>query len=112
MGKYMKKLFRIQFFGSQSDNRKSKIQNRKLAGLSMIVCVLVMTGAVAQAQQPAKMPRVGILFIGGAINHTLKHSSKDFESVATPKAKISSSITATRKASKIAFLRLRLNWFS
>jgi putative tryptophan/tyrosine transport system substrate-binding protein len=37
----------------------------KRLGLSMIVCVLVVAGVVAQAQQPAKMPRVGILFIGG-----------------------------------------------
>jgi putative ABC transport system substrate-binding protein len=37
----------------------------KWLGLSMIVCVLVVTSAVTQAQQPAKMARVGILFIGG-----------------------------------------------
>jgi hypothetical protein len=39
----MKKLFRIQFFGSQSDNRKSKIENREaipqkvLAGADKVI---------------------------------------------------------------------------
>jgi putative tryptophan/tyrosine transport system substrate-binding protein len=42
-------------------NRKSKIQNRKWLGLSVIAFVLVVTGAVAQAQQPAKIPRIGYL---------------------------------------------------
>ncbi len=54
---------------SRFDNRKSKtcpelcrrIQNLKWAGLSVIAFVLVVTGAVAQAQQPKKVPRVGYL---------------------------------------------------
>ena len=68
----MNSIFRIRFFDSQSDNRKSKaypelsrrIQNRKRGGIVAIVVTLVMCGAVAQAQQP-KVPRVGILFMGG-----------------------------------------------
>jgi ABC-type uncharacterized transport system substrate-binding protein len=54
---------------SSSDNRKSKacpepsrrIQNQKWLGLSVIAFVLVMTGAVATAQQPTKVPRIGYL---------------------------------------------------
>jgi putative tryptophan/tyrosine transport system substrate-binding protein len=42
-------------------NRKSKIQNLKWLGLSVIAFVLVVTGAVAQAQQPKKVPRIGYL---------------------------------------------------
>jgi ABC-type uncharacterized transport system substrate-binding protein len=61
----MKRIFPSRYFASQSDNPKSKIENLKWLGLSMIVCVLVVAGVVAQAQQPAKMPRVGVLFIGG-----------------------------------------------
>src|SRR5512144_3237797 len=57
----MKTLFRIRFFGPQSDNRKSKIQKRKWLGLSVIAVVLVVAGAVARAQQPTKMPRIGYL---------------------------------------------------
>ena len=40
---------------------ESKIQNRKskMAGLSVIAFVLVVVGAVAHAQQPAKIPRIG-----------------------------------------------------
>src|SRR5262245_6226622 len=47
---------------SLSDNRKSKIQNRKLVGIFALVVTLTIGGAVAQAQQPKKVPRIGILF--------------------------------------------------
>jgi ABC-type uncharacterized transport system substrate-binding protein len=57
------------FLNSCSDNRKSKtcpeprrrIENLKWVGLSVIAFVLVVTGAVAQAQQPKKVPRLGYL---------------------------------------------------
>src|ERR1700740_2438851 len=52
-----------------SGNPKSKAcpepcrrsQNRKWVGLSIISFVLVMTGAVVQAQQPKKVSRIGYL---------------------------------------------------
>jgi putative ABC transport system substrate-binding protein len=55
-----------------SDNRTSKtctelsrsIQNRKWAGLFAIVVALTMSVARAEAQQPKKVPRVGILNTG------------------------------------------------
>jgi ABC-type uncharacterized transport system substrate-binding protein len=50
-----------QFLASFSDNLKSAIQNRKWLGLSVIAYMLVMAGAVAQAQQPKKFPRIGYL---------------------------------------------------
>src|SRR5438034_851570 len=59
----MKKLFRIQFFGAQSVNLKSEIQNRKWAGLFAIVVALTVCGARAEAQQPTKIPRIG--YLGG-----------------------------------------------
>jgi hypothetical protein len=46
----------LQVLNSCSGNRKSKIQNRKWLGLSVIAFVLVAAGAVAQAQQPKKVP--------------------------------------------------------
>ena len=46
---------------SCSDNRKSKIQNRKSVGLSIIAFVLLVTGAAAQAQQQKKIARIGYL---------------------------------------------------
>src|SRR4051812_13066833 len=54
---------------SLSGNHKSKscpeycrsIQNRKWVGFSLIALMLAVTGAVAQAQQPAKIPRIGYL---------------------------------------------------
>ena len=52
-------LMRLQV--SSSDNRKSKIQNRKLAGIVTLVITFAMCGAVAEAQQPKKVPRIGFL---------------------------------------------------
>jgi hypothetical protein len=42
-------------------NRKSKIENLKWLGLSVIAFVLVVNGALALAQQPAKVYRIGYL---------------------------------------------------
>ena len=51
--------------GSYSGNRqaapRTKIQNPKWLGLSLIVFVLVVAGAVADAQQPGKIFRIGLL---------------------------------------------------
>jgi putative ABC transport system substrate-binding protein len=58
--KYMDKKS-IRFPDFRSDNLKSKIQNLKWLGLSVIAFVLVVTGAVAEAQQPTKVPRIGFL---------------------------------------------------
>ena len=60
------------FSSSYSDNPKSKtcpelrrrIQNRKWLGLSVFAFVLAMCGAVAHAQQPAKIPKIGFLGSG------------------------------------------------
>ena len=45
----------------RSDNRKSKIQNRKLVGLVVLALAFTMCGAVATAQQTAKIFRIGFL---------------------------------------------------
>ena len=57
----MKTLFRIRFFASQSDNRKSKLQNRKWVGLFAIALTFLFGEAAAQAQQPGKIFRIGFL---------------------------------------------------
>jgi putative tryptophan/tyrosine transport system substrate-binding protein len=62
----MKTLFRVRFFGPQSDNRKSKIQNRKLAGILAVVVTIALSGAVATAQQAGKIVRIGFLDAGTA----------------------------------------------
>jgi ABC-type uncharacterized transport system substrate-binding protein len=46
---------------SFSDNLKSKIENRKWAGLFAIVLALTFVVARAEAQQPKKVPRIGSL---------------------------------------------------
>src|SRR5206468_762777 len=43
------------------DNRKSKIQNRKLVGLVVLALAFTMCGAVATAQQTGKIFRIGFL---------------------------------------------------
>ena len=62
----MTKIFLARIFGFHSDNLKSKIKNQKWMGLSVVALVLVMTGAVATAQQPSKVIRVGCLLAASA----------------------------------------------
>src|SRR5262249_1675156 len=64
----MKKLFRVRFGDSQSDNLKSKIQNRKSAGLFSIIVALAFAfgGGEAQAQQTGKNFRIGFLDVSTA----------------------------------------------
>ena len=57
----MKKLFRIRFFGSHSDNPKSAIQNPKWLEIVALVFTFAMCGAAVEAQQPTKIPRIGFL---------------------------------------------------
>jgi hypothetical protein len=59
--KYMKKLFRIRFFGSHSDNPKSAIQNPKMAGDCCSSFHVRNVWAAVEAQQPTKIPRIGFL---------------------------------------------------
>ena len=55
----MHKTFRIRFGVSVSDNRKSKIENLKWEGFSVIAFVLVVAVAVAQARQAKKVYQKG-----------------------------------------------------
>ena len=75
----MKQKLLRRFLSFRSDNRKSKtcpepsrrIQNRKLAGVVAIGITLAMCGAVAQAQQPAKVPRIAFLAGGSRSGDSL-----------------------------------------
>jgi putative tryptophan/tyrosine transport system substrate-binding protein len=53
-----------QVLNSSAGNRKSKIQNRKWRGILAIAFTFGLGGVVALAQQPTKVPRIGLL--GGA----------------------------------------------
>jgi len=57
----MNRIFRLCLFVSQSANRKNKIQNRKWAGIFAFTLTFAVGGAVADAQQPKKISRIGIL---------------------------------------------------
>ncbi len=57
----MNEIFGIRFLDSHSANRKSKIKNPKWAGVITVVVTFAMCGAAAMAQQPAKVPRIGLL---------------------------------------------------
>ena len=60
----MDKTFWTRLFVSPSDNRKSKIQNLKWGGVVAIVVTFAVLVAVADAQQPKTMPRIGLLASG------------------------------------------------
>jgi putative ABC transport system substrate-binding protein len=51
----------LRVLNSTSDNLKSKIQNRKWVGIFAIALTFAFGGAVAQAQQSKKVPRIGYL---------------------------------------------------
>jgi len=72
----MNKNFWNRFLDSCSDNRKAAprttIQNRKWVGVSLIAFVLVVTGPVAQAQQPKKVPRVGYISSGNTASESIR----------------------------------------
>jgi putative ABC transport system substrate-binding protein len=62
----MTKIIRTAFPWFRSDNRKSKIQNRKSAGLATLIIAFVICGVAVEAQQPARIPRIGFLIPASA----------------------------------------------
>jgi hypothetical protein len=46
---------------------RRRIENRKLVGFVALVVTLAMCGAVAAAQQPKKVPRIGYLSVSDAV---------------------------------------------
>ncbi len=62
----MKTFWSKRVANSCSDDRKSKIKNRKWVGLSIIAFVLAVVGPLAQAQQSGKIARIGYLESGTA----------------------------------------------
>ncbi len=57
-------------------NRKSKIQNRIWPGIVAISVAFAMSGVVAQAQQPKKVPRIG--FLGASSSSSLSSRVEAF----------------------------------
>ena len=57
----MTKIFQTAIRWLRSDNPKSKIQNLKWGGILAIGVALALCGAVVEAQQPKKNPRIGFL---------------------------------------------------
>jgi putative ABC transport system substrate-binding protein len=63
--------------GSYSDNRKSAIQNPKCVGLALVIALtFALGGAVAQAQQPTKIPRIA--YLGGASPSAIAYRTEAF----------------------------------
>src|SRR5215510_7220981 len=55
----------VRWLDSFSDNLKSKIENPKWVGILAFVVTVALGGVVASAQQPKKIPRIGILSLRG-----------------------------------------------
>jgi len=64
-----------RFLVSHSGNRKSKIQNRKWAGLFAIALTFVFSGAVVEAQQPTKVAQVGYLSSSDPASESLRSAA-------------------------------------
>jgi putative ABC transport system substrate-binding protein len=73
----MTKTFSIRLPAFPSDNRQSKIKNRKFVGLSVFAFVLVMTGAAAQAQQKNRVPRIGFLSVSPSVDSDFFEGLRD-----------------------------------
>ena len=65
----------IRSSSSPFDNLKSAIQNPKWLGLSVIVFVLVVIVGLAQAQQPAQVPRIGFLTGGSHSTYPVRNEA-------------------------------------
>jgi ABC-type uncharacterized transport system substrate-binding protein len=65
-------ILRIPSPRSRYDNLKSKIKNRKLVGLVGLVVACVLCGAVAMAQQPKKVSRIGYLAASDAASESAR----------------------------------------
>jgi putative ABC transport system substrate-binding protein len=61
----MNEMFSFRSLSCYSDNRESAIKNRKWVVVSLLACLLLVGDGAAQAQQATRIPRVGILFMGG-----------------------------------------------
>jgi putative ABC transport system substrate-binding protein len=66
----MNKTFGSRHRDSPSDNRKSKIKNPKFALVGALLFALCFP---AEAQQPTKIPRIGVLRSGSAGSHASSH---------------------------------------
>ena len=112
----MTKTSRTAFLWFRSDNRKpvvssvepSAIQNPKWLGLSVVAFLLAVSGAVAQAEQPANVPRIGFL-IGSSpsANAARIEAFRVCASLDTWKAKTLSLNSGRRKENSIGCLSLR-----
>src|SRR5262245_13186014 len=60
----MTQIFQANLLSFRSDNPKSKIKNLKWWGIFAIAFALAFGGAVALAQQPGKLPQIGVLYPG------------------------------------------------
>src|SRR6188472_567471 len=70
----MNKKTSLRLPSSSSDNPKSAIPNPKWAGLFAIIVALAMCGARAEAQQQAKIPKIGWLGIRAASSDPARES--------------------------------------
>ena len=71
----MEKMLWARVLNPDSDNWKSKIQNRKLVGIVALAVILAICEARAEAQQPTKVPRIGFLSPFSPSDNALWHQA-------------------------------------
>src|SRR5437773_10019953 len=86
---------------------------KKAAVPSVLVAVVLLAiGVIAEAQEPKKVPRIGVIFpaFSSVSAPSWRCSEKDFMISATLREKTSSLKIDTQMEKKIVFLPLRRNW--
>jgi hypothetical protein len=109
----MTRIFRTAFRWLRPDNPKSKIQNRKWAGLFAIALTFAFAGAVAHAQQPGKIFRIGFLDSSTASGSAVLVDAfrQELMKLGWIEGRILPSSTAIQSKSRNATLSLWPTWF-
>ena len=110
----MKQKSCLRFLGFRFENRKSKIGNRKLAGVVALAVAFALGGAVAEAQQTGKIPRIGFLDSSTASGSAvlLEAFRQELGKLGWIEGKnITIEYRFTENKSVSAYLSLRRSWF-
>jgi hypothetical protein len=112
-GKPVKQKFFLRYLCFQSENLKSKIENPKWVRVFALALTIAFGGAVADAQQPEKIFRIGYLDNSNAISQAvlLEALRQELSKLAGLKEKTSPSSTDLPRGRMTVCMSLRRTWF-